>query len=246
MAIRSTLLSTLVILLPAFPVTAGTVDGVVLPFRQVEVSAPVSSRIEQVKVAEGDSVQEGQPLAILYGRLEELEMQRAKALLERRDYEAKGAKRLYDNRIIPEAKALESKIEQDLARLQYEAAAEQVRLRTILAPITGVVVSRAHESGEAVSTAQPLFRIMDLSKVLVQCGVDPKALATLATGQKVRVRLPQLSDAAETEGEVLFIAPCADATGKVRVKVVVDNAKGRIRAGLKAQVVLPDATGTAQ
>ena len=81
------------------------VEGLVLPFRQVEVAAPVSSRITDMKVKEGEAVKEGQSLALLYGRLEELEAQRAKVLLERREFEAKGARKLYESRVIPEARA---------------------------------------------------------------------------------------------------------------------------------------------
>jgi RND family efflux transporter MFP subunit len=214
----------------------GPVEGVVLPFRQVEVSSPVSSRILELKVKEGDSVKEGQPLALLYGKLEELEMQRAKTLLERREFEAKSSKRLYDNKIIPEAKALESRIDLDLARLQYETAAEEVRLRTVVAPLDGVVVSRTRETGESVATAQPLFRILDLSKVVVQIAVGPSALTGFAPGKKVRVSLPQVAEPANAEGEVILVDPCVNAEGKVRVRVLVDNADRRIRAGLKALV----------
>jgi RND family efflux transporter MFP subunit len=221
----------------AFAVAEGApLVGVVLPIRQVEVSAPVSSRIEAMKVKEGDAVKAGQPLAQLYGRLEELEMQRAKALLERREFEAKGARRLFENRIIPEAKALESRIELDLARLQYETAAEQVRLRTVLSPLDGVVVRRTHEAGEAVSAAQPLFRILDLSRVVVQVGVGPKTLANLAPGRKVRVSLLQGAEPLVVEGEVVLVDPCADAEGRVRVRVEVANPEGRIRSGFQAQV----------
>lgn len=222
--------------------TAGglAVEGRVFPFRQVEVSAPVSSRITDVRVAEGEVVKAGQPLAQLYGKLEELEMQRAKALLERREFEAKGAKRLYDNKIIPEARALESRIELELARLQYETAAEQVRLRTVVAPMDGVVVIRYHEAGEAVSGAQPLFQLMDLSRVLIQCAVSPEALAALTPGRKVRVILTESGGTENVQGEVALVDPCADAKGKVRVKVVVANPDRRIRTGLRAQVLLPE------
>lgn len=241
MPLRSLLILTL-LASGAVPASAGTpVEGLVQPIRQVDVSAPVSSRIVALKVAEGEAVQEGQTLALLYGRLEELEMQRAKALLERREFEAKGARRLYDSRIIPEAKALESRIELDLARLQYETAAEQVRLRTVLTPLAGVVVARHREVGEAVSAAQPLFRILDLSRVVVLCAVDPKALAGLAAGQKARVTLPQMPEAGTLEGEVALVDPCADGAGLVRVKVVVENPERRIRSGLRALVELPAA-----
>lgn len=229
------LLPLLLVLAPAR--AAVPLEGRVLPFRQVEVSAPVSSRISDLRVQEGEAVKAGQPLAQLEGRLEELEMARAKALLERREFEARGAKRLYDSKVIPEGRALESRIDLELARLQYEAAAEQVRLRTILAPMDGVVVLRYREAGEAVANAQPLFRLMDLSRVLVQCSVDPEALAALPPGRKVRVLVPPSGESAE--GEVVLVDPCADASGKVRVRILVPNPEGRIRAGLRAQVLIP-------
>lgn len=215
-------------------------EGRVLPYRQVEVSAPVSSRITEMRVKEGEAVKAGQPLALLYGKLEELEMQRAKALLERREFEAKGAKRLYDSKIIPEARALESRIDLELARLQYETAAEQVRLRTIVAPMDGIVVERYRDEGEAVSGAQPMFRLMDLSRVVVQCAVGPAALAAFTPGRKVRVILLEPGGTASAEGEVTLVDPCADAAGKVRVKVMVPNPEGRFRAGLRAQVIIPE------
>lgn len=235
------LLPASMLILGALPAQAGALlEGQVLPFRQVEVSAPVSSQITEMRVKEGEAVKAGQPLAMLYGRLEELEMQRAKALLERREFEAKGAKRLYDSKVIPEARALESRIDLELARLQYETAAEQVRLRTILAPMDGVVVTRYRDEGEAVSGAQPLFRLMDLSRVLIQCAADPSSLAGLVPGRKVRVLVPEAGGAARVEGEVVLVDPCADTAGKVRVRVLVPNPEGRIRAGLKAQVQVPE------
>jgi len=146
---------------------------------------------------------------------------------------------LFENRIIPEGKALESRIDLDLARLQYETAAEQVRLRTILSPLDGVVVAKTHEAGEAIATAQPLFRILDLSRVVVQVGVRPKQLAAFPLGRKVRITLPQFSDSEAVEGEVALVDPCADATGNVRVRIVVENPERRIRTGLRALVELP-------
>lgn len=225
---------------PAFGATRADtpLEGIVLPYRQVEVSPPVASRILELKVGEGDPVKEGQPLAILYGKLEELEMQRAKVLLDRREFEAKSAKRLYESKIIPETKAMESRVELDLARMHYETAAEQVRLRTILSPIDGVVVVRRREVGETVSTAEPIFRILDLSRVWVVCAMDPKLASGLAQGQKVVVRVHQRPDAKSIEGTVALVDPCAEASGLIRVKVLVENLDHQIRSGLKAWVSL--------
>jgi multidrug efflux system membrane fusion protein len=225
------------LLVAVLPALAGTpMKGVVLPFRQVEVSSPVASRILELKVQEGDAVKEGQPLAVLYGRLEELEMLRAKALLERREFEAKGTRRLFDSKIISEAKAMEARIDLDLARLQYETALEQVRLRTVLAPMAGVVVARAREVGESVTVAQPLFRILDLSRVVVQVMAEPEALGALAPGRTVRVRIHGAPGELDCQGLVSLIDPCANAEGRVRVKILVENPDGQIRSGLRASV----------
>lgn len=229
-------------LLSALPALAGRPwEGTVLPFRQVELPAPVSSRIVELKAREGETVKAGQPLAQLYGRIEELEMQRAKALLDRREFEAKGAKKLFDNKVIPETRAVEVRIELELARLHYESAAEQVKLRTLLAPIDGLVVEVHRELGEAVSASQSVFRILDLSRVFVQCAVKAEDLASLLPGRKLTVRIPQLPGGPAFPGEVVLADPCADAAGLFRVKVQVENPERRIRAGLKALVELPEA-----
>lgn len=219
-------------------VMAAPLEGLVLPWRQVEVSAPVSCRIVEMKVQEGDQVKAGQVLAVLDGKLEQLEMQRAKALLERSEFEAKGAKRLFENRIIPESKALETRIDLELARLRYETAAEQVRLRTVVAPLDGVVVLRTHDVGETVSTTQPLFRILDLSRVRVQVAVAPRLLPQLPLGRRVGIHFSPAADPEAAEGEVSLVDPCADASGQVRVQVTVPNPEGRIRSGLQAEVRL--------
>ncbi len=223
----------------ALPCLAGGVfEGVTQPFRQAELSAPVSSRLVELKVKEGESVKAGQPLAQFYVALEELEMRRAKALLERREFEAKGAKRLYDTKIISESKAVETRIDLELARIQFETAEEQVKLRLLLAPFDGVVVAKHREVGEAVSSAQPILHLVDLSKVLVRLLVPSEQLSGFTVDQAVRVRFPQMPGTT-VPGVVSLVDPCADTKGRHRVIVTVDNDKNLIRSGVKAVVEVP-------
>ncbi|BDU71320.1 efflux RND transporter periplasmic adaptor subunit [Mesoterricola silvestris] len=228
-------------LLLALPLPAApTLEGTVQPFRKVEVSAYVSSHIVELKAGEGDRVKAGQPLAQLYARLEELEMKRSKALLDRREYEAKGARSLFDNRVIPEFKAMESRIELDLARLNYETAAEHVRLRTILAPVDGLVVERTRELGETVNASQVVFRILDLSRATILCTARPDRVARLAPGQKLTVHVPAAETLPPLLAEVVLVSPSPDSPGLVRLKLLVRDPAPGLRAGLKAVVDLPD------
>lgn len=229
-------------LLLALPAPAApTLEGTVQPYRKVEVSAHVSSHIVDLKAAEGDTVKAGQPLAQLYVRLEELEMKRSKALLDRREYEAKGARNLFDNRVIPESRAMESRIDLELARLNFETAAEQVRLRTILAPIDGLVVERTRELGEAVGASQVVFRILDLSKATILCTARPDKVARLVPGQKLTVHVSIPEGMPALQAEVVLVSPCPDASGLMRLKLLVRDPAPGLRAGLKALVNLPEA-----
>lgn len=223
---------------PASP----TYDGIVLPFKEVVVSAPVPSTLVELDVKEGDTVKAGQPLARLYSRLEELDMARAKAALEKREFDARGAERLFADKIIPEDKAIEARIERDLAKLQFDMAAEQVRIRTITAPLDGLIVEKLHEVGEAVSPSLPLLRIVDISRVYVQFYVRVEELEHLRVGQPLTSRFALLNNGQPFQGTVDFIDPRVDAaSGLLRVKVIVENPARLIKAGMRAEVSTPPA-----
>lgn len=214
-------------------------EGIAQPHRQAELGAPVSSRIIELKVKEGDAVKAGQPLAQFYAAFEELEMQRAKAQLERREFEAKGARRLLDSKVIPEARAMESRLELEMARLQYETAAEQVRLRQLTAPFDGRVVVLHKEVGESLSTAQPVLRLVDLSRMNIPIFVPPGKLSAFRKEQKVKAWFPQLPGSPIYEGIVTLIDSLPDAQGRYRVQISVENPDGLLRSGLKALVEIP-------
>jgi RND family efflux transporter MFP subunit len=219
------------------PAAAPRIDAMVLPFREVVVSSPVQSTIEKITVREGDAVKEGQLLAQLYAKQEEIEMSRAKAVVEKRVFDHRSAKRLFDDKIVPEDKELEARIELELAQRQYDAAAENVRLRAISSPLSGIVVEKIREAGEAVNATQPLFRIIDITKVFVQFFIRTDDLARYALGQSLQVAFNELNDSKPFDGKVDFIDPRVDAaSGLIRVRVLVDNPDQTIKAGMRGWV----------
>jgi membrane fusion protein (multidrug efflux system) len=212
-------------------------DGIVLPFREVVVSSPVQSTIVTLAVREGDTVAPGQRLAQLYSRMEELDLSRAKAVLQKRVFDHRGAKRLFDDKIVAEDKELEARIELELAQLQHDIAAENVRLREIVSPLSGIVVERLREAGESVTATQPLFRIVDISRVYVQFFIDAGQLAHFSPGQVLPARFDALKTDQVFSGRVDFIDPRVDASsGLMRVRLLVENPDHVIKAGMRATV----------
>jgi RND family efflux transporter MFP subunit len=214
-------------------------EGIVLPFKEVVVSSPVQSTVDSVAFKEGDRVKAGETLSKLYSRIEELDMNRAKAALEKKEYDNKSAKNLFADKIISEDEALKTKIELELARLQFEQAVEVFKQRTVLSPIDGVVVEKMREAGEAVTATQPMFRLMDISRVYVQFYLRTEDLPRVAVGGKVRITCTVGARKHELTGTVDFMDPRADpASGLMRVKVLAHNEAEHIKPGLRAEVHL--------
>jgi len=212
-------------------------DGLVLPFKNVVVSSPVQSTIVAINVKEGDHVVAGEVLARLYSRLEELDMLRAKADLDKKEFDASSSKNLYSEKIISEDEALKNRSEVVGARLVYQMAQETFEQRSIVAPIPGIVVEKLSEVGETVTPAQPMFRIVDISKVYVQFYVRAEELPFIHVKDPMLVRCPVLDPDRVYPGIVDFVDPRVDAaSGLLRVKVIVENPDGAIRAGVRADV----------
>jgi len=214
-------------------------DGLVLPFKEVVVSSPVQSTIDAVLVKEGDRVEAGQTMAQLFSKIEELDMLRAKAAVEKKEFDFKGSKNLYSEKIISEDEALKNKLELEQARLDHEITTEAFRLRTVRAPSPGIVVEKLREAGESVTPAQPMFRIVDIHQVYVQFYVRAEDLSLIHVGDPMNVRCPVLDPKKIYTGKVDFIDPRVDAgSGLLRVKVLLPNPDGEIKAGVRAEVTL--------
>lgn len=215
---------------------AEDVQGLVIPFKQVSVSSPIQDIIMEVAVEEGDLVKEGQVLVKLASEKEQLDVQQYQKLIERREFEAKGAETLFKEKMASKETMLEKQTELELARLQSRLALAKLNEKTIKAPLSGIVVKKYKESGEAVDRVEKLLDLVDIDKVYIQVYLDPKLMALVKVDGQVPIRFPVLDPTASHAGKVSFVDPRIDAaSGLFRVKLLLDNADHQIKAGMRAQ-----------
>lgn len=218
------------------------VDGLVLPFREVLLAAPVQKRLAELRVEDGEKIAAGQVLAVLESKLEELEMLRFAKVLEKREFENDAALKLAKDKFISKDEALEKSLELDIARIQHDSAKERFEMLHLRSPIDGVVVERLKEVGESVDENEPVFRLVAVDRVFVQFYLPSEDVFLLEDGEELEVVCPLLPEAERTRrGVVEYIAPVVDASsGLLRVRLLLDNADGRISAGWRVRVVLPE------
>jgi membrane fusion protein (multidrug efflux system) len=215
---------------------AAEVQGVVLPGKQVSLSSPVYQEvINAILVEEGDTVKEGQPLVQLRAEREELEVARTQKLIELATFKSKGAESLFKEKMGSREKALEEQAQLELSQILHRAAELSVRERTVRSPLSGIVVKRYKEAGESVEKVEKLLDIVNIDRVYVQFYLDPKLMETVKMEQPVKIKIPVPLGGQEFTSSVSFIDPRIDAgSGLFRIKVQIENADHKIKAGMRA------------
>lgn len=226
----------LVLLFVALAVSgyAAEVEGLVYPVEHASVSSPVLQEvIESVLVKEGDEVKKGDVVVQLRNAKEQLMVDEARKLVDEADFVHKGLESLFKDKMGSKEQMLKAETELQLAKIKLALAEEQLKEKTIRAPLPGIVTKKYREVGESVDRVERLVDIVNIDQVFVQFYLDPKFMLQLQVGDVIRVQFPMLNGE-QYEGKIDFIAPQIDAgSGLFLAKVLIDNPGHKIKGGMR-------------
>ncbi|WP_445192620.1 efflux RND transporter periplasmic adaptor subunit [Sphingomonas sp. Tas61C01] len=219
------------------------------------VSATLGGRVVSLTRNLGQTVRQGDPLAVIESReaaslKAEVEAARARADLARSIHRRE--QRLFSERVSPEqdliaarTAAVEAGIALRLAQQQLGAtgggggAPNRIAMRS---PISGRVIARPATLGQAVEANAELYRIANLSTVALMASLPPADAGRVRPGMRVEVT----AGGRRQDGRVTFVSPVLDETTRlVQVIATLDNAGGRWRPGepVTASILLPAMAG---
>ena len=138
----------------------------------------------------------------------------------------------------------QAKFELDQAQVELQRIAASrrevtARLRdnTLVAPVSGVVLSRPVDVGQVVSTSSVIYEIAPLSDVEVEADVDEQFLAEVHEGLKADVLVA--GRARPIPATLYYVSPKVDPrTGGAKVRLRLDEEVDGLRSGLTADVNL--------
>jgi RND family efflux transporter MFP subunit len=212
------------------------VSGITEPFRDVTVGASVAGIIHAEFFKEGDWVKKGDVILELDKRLEELEVQRRRAVMDQNKMELDSTRTLVETtKSVSKEELAKKEADYNVAAAEYGIAVEQLAHRQVVAPFAGVVTEIQLHAGAACAPYQPLVRLVDTTRCYFTGQLDGKLASNLRLEQVVRIDMDE--PAAPVRGKICFISPVADpASGLTKVRAVFENADGRVRPGLAARM----------
>jgi membrane fusion protein (multidrug efflux system) len=217
------------------------VEGSSHPLARITISSPVEEIVESVEVEEGNIVEKGAVLATLFSTEEQLKVKRLGLMIDKASEDLKTAQGLYDKKIQSKSNLMEKELAVKSLKVEREIAQFAVDERIIKAPVAGTIVYRLKDPGEAIGGVEPLFEIIDASKMKLVFFLSTKHLTKLEEGMEVEVLFPEVPEVKGQKAKLNFIDPQLDSrSGLFRVRFEFDNRELKLKPGLRAKVKLPE------
>lgn len=240
-----------------------TATGKVKAQADVDISADVMGRIEELPVEEGDAVKDNQLLVKIDDRSPRMDVAQARGSLlsaesglEKSRLDLNREKGLFQKDLSSQAllDIVQNAYEQAEALVQvYQAsldrAEDQLSKCTIRSPMEGIVTALNSEKGEIVvlgtmnNPGTVIMVISDLSAMEIEAEVDETDIARVGIGQEVEISLDAFPDTT-FKGEVIQIGNSPKATGfggsdqitNFMVKILILDEVENIKPGMTASV----------
>lgn len=213
------------------------VSCLVEPHVVAEVGSAVDGVIEQVLVNRGDRVKAGQVVAKLKAGIEEAEVELRRAKVEFGKRKSERNEDLFSKQLISAQEMDEMMTEYKVSIAELARAEEQLKLRSIVSPLDGVVVERYLWSGELIRA--------DKSKVVKLAQVDPLNIEVVApmgvfgsvqVGSTAEVSMEPLVKGTHRARVTIVDRVIDPASSTFGIRLELPNPDNRIPAGIRCRI----------
>lgn len=212
------------------------VQGHLEAYRELELRARGSGRVEALPVALGERIERGDDLLRLEQDALPERLEQAEAELALARAELSGARGLRERELISNPELLRRQSAVSAAAAELADLRQQRDDTHIKAPFAGVLDRIDVDPGELLQAGESWGRLVDASRLVAKAWVPQRKALSLETGLPARVRL---LDDSTLEGELTHVASQADdATRSFAIEVELANPEQRRLAGASATIEL--------
>lgn len=140
--------------------------------------------------------------------------------------------------------------EEALVNSKMALLSEQLQRCQVVSPVSGTVLQKYARAGETTAVGKPLFKVADVSSLILRAYVSGSQLHEVKIGNSVTIRYDGKNDIMhQTSGVISWVSSSAEFTPKIiqtkedrvdlvyAVKVTVPNEEGELKIGMPAEVL---------
>jgi len=218
------------------PTEKDAIEGIIIPARQSSMSFLLGGNISEIFVAEGDAVEEGQPLIRLSTPELDSQLRVAETALDVAEADLQYW-RIHRGRKPPERKWLaEDRV--DAAKASVETALASQSQQILLAPYAATVIILNVAPEEVVDAYEPVLLLADLKNLRVETiNLSERDVVNIQPGQGALIYVEALD--AEYHGKVSAISPFAgDNNGDITYTLTIelDEIPDTLRWGMSTTI----------
>ncbi len=204
--------------------------------QEATVVSKVRGIIKELYVEEGDKVQAGQIIAKIDDEQYQLEVNNARATLNRLENNFNRSKELFDRKLVAAETFQNAQYEYESQKATYELALLNLENSSVRSPISGTISERFVKKGNMIGTDQQLYRVTDFSRLKAVLHVPEHEMSKIRPNQRAELR----ADAIPNElfvGYVERISPVVDSqSGTFKATVYIDETQDKLRPGMFSRV----------
>src|SRR5690606_37802057 len=169
------------------------ITGSVLSKKNVNISAEVSGRIQEIQAVEGRQVKKGDVLVVVDAESIESNIAEVEKQLELANIIFEKQKRLWDQQIGTEVQFLEAKNRKERLEKSLASVSTQRDKATIKAPFDGTVEAVNVRLGEMVQPGTPVVNFVGESDLYIEGDLSERYVGSVERGDSVQVKFPSLN-----------------------------------------------------
>lgn len=217
-----------------------TLNGKSAPARIVEINAETDGRVVSIGKERGERLERGDVIVRLDERERSARLAQAVATVKQRELEFAAREKLEGQNYVSEAQLQEAAAMLETAKVELARAKLDIDNMVIRAPFDGALQERLVEIGDYVKAADPIATFVDDRKLVISANISEFDAHNVTKGESASAKL---ATGEVVNGIIRYVAPVADeATRTFVVELEVDNADGKYRAGMTAELMIPAET----
>lgn len=201
-------------------------------FAEADVIAKVEGEVREILFEEGNEVKEGQVLARLDGDRLRLELNEARARLQKMRSDFERNEELREKSLISEGEFEKLRYDLEALEASYNLASLELDYTKIRAPIDGVISERYIKIGNTIRVGDPVFRVTSFDPLVVYLHVPEREYRQISPGQPVAIDIDALTGK-RTFASVTRVSPVVDPeTGTFKITIEIRDDERRIKPGM--------------